>query len=177
MALTNNGTTFLKEFKDFISFLKNLWGILAGISVIFPLSNVLIKAIPLQQWQGEAGSGALYHFLPSLVSVVASLIALFIILGTYVQRHKIKMLKSNLILRKAGLLFLIGIFALIIYLLVYSLISDYEIFWSWFNWESDDPRRLIGDVILLVAYCVFFAAITRAFVLMGLSEFLGVKRN
>jgi len=121
--------------------------------------------------------GALYSFSPSLVSVVASLIALFIILGTYVQRHKIKMMKSNLILKKAGLIFLIGIFALIIYLLVYSLISDYEIFWSCFNWESDDPRRLIGDVILLVGYCVFFAAMTRAFVLLGLREFSGVKSN
>jgi hypothetical protein len=177
VAITDNGTAFLKEFKDFISFLKNLWGILAGISVIFPLSNVLIKALPLQKWQGEAGTGALYNFSPSLVSVVASLVALFIILWTFVQRHKIKMIKSNLILRKAGLLFLIGIFALIIYLLIYSLISDYEIFWSWFNWESDDPRRLVGDVILLVFYCVFFAAITRAFVLLGLSEFLGMKRN
>ena len=86
-------------------------------------------------------------------------------------------MKINLILRKAGLLFLIGIFALIIYLLVYSLISDYEIFWSWFKWTSDDPRRLLGDVILLVGYCLFFAAITRAFVLLGLIEFLGVKRN
>ena len=177
MALTDNGTVFLKEFKDFIGFLKNLWGVLAGISVIFPLSNILIKAIPLHKWEGDIGTGALYSFSPSLVSVVASLIALFIIFGTYVQRHKIKNMKSNLILRKAGLLFLIGIFALIIYLLVYSLISDYEIFWSWFKWTSDDPRRLLGDVILLVGYCLFFAAITRAFVLLGLIEFLGVKRN
>jgi len=177
VALIENGKAFIKQFKDFIFFLKNLWGILAGISVIFPLSNVLIKVIPLQTWEGDAGTGALYHFSPSLVSVVASLIALFIIVGTYVQRHKIKMMRSNLVLRKAGLLFFIGIFALIVYLLVYSLISDYEVFWTWFNWESDDPRRLAGDVILLVFYCLFFAAMTRAFVLMALIEFLGLKKN
>ncbi len=177
MAQKDNGTAFLKEFKDFISFLKNLWGILAGISMLFPLSNLLAKAIPLQKWEGEAGSGALYSFSPSLVSVVASLIALFIILWTFVQRHRIKDKKSNMIPRQAGLLFLLGIFALIIYLLIYSLISNYEIFWSWFNWESDDPRRLIGDVILLIFYCMFFAAMTRAFVLLGLIEFLGLKRN
>ena len=177
MALTNNGTAFLNQFKDFISFLKNLWGILAGISVIFPLSNVLIKVIPLQKWEGDAGTGALYNYSPSLVSVVASLIALFIILWTFIQRSKIKMMKSNFILRKAGLLFLFGIFALIIYLLVYSLISDYEIFWTWFSWESDDPRRLIGDVVLLVFYCLFFAAMTRTFILLGLSEFLSLRRN
>jgi hypothetical protein len=177
VALTDNGTVFLKEFKDFVGFLKNLWGILAGISVIFPLSNVLIKAIPMQKWEGEAGSGAWYHFPPLLVSVVASLIALFIILWTFVQRHKIKIQKNNKILKQASLLFVFGILALIIYLLVYSLISNYEIFWAWLKWESDDPRRLIGDVILLIFYCVFLAAMTRAFLLLGLIEFLGVKKN
>jgi len=57
------------------------------------------------------------------------------------------------------------------------LLENMKFFWSWFNWESDDPRRLVGDVILLVCYSVFFAAMTRAFVLLGLSEFLGLKRN
>jgi hypothetical protein len=177
VALMENGTAFLQEFKDFIAFLKNLWGILAGISVIFPLSNILTKVIPLHRWEGEAGSGAWYSFSPVLVSILASLIALFIILWTFVQRYKIKAQRNKKNLPQAGLLFILGISALIIYLLVYSLISNYEIFWSWFNWESGDPRRLIGDVILLIFYCAFFAAMTRAFVLLGLIEFLGSKRK
>ena len=45
---SNRGVTFLKELKDFIAFLQNLRGILAGISVFFPLSNVLIKLIPMK---------------------------------------------------------------------------------------------------------------------------------
>jgi hypothetical protein len=39
----------LKEFKQFIEFLQNLWTILAGVSVLFPLSNTFGQVIPLAQ--------------------------------------------------------------------------------------------------------------------------------
>ena len=44
MTSSNQGTTVLKEFKDFTTFLQNLWGILAGVSVLFPLSNKIGRA-------------------------------------------------------------------------------------------------------------------------------------
>lgn len=41
-----------------------------------------------------------------------------------------------------------------------------------FGWESDDLRWLAGDVALLAAYVGFFAFVTRAFVVLGLREYL-----
>ncbi len=42
------GQPFLEELRDFLAFLRSLWGLLAGISVLFPLSNVLFSVIPLE---------------------------------------------------------------------------------------------------------------------------------
>jgi ketopantoate reductase len=38
---------YLEELTEFLTFLQNLWGILAGLSVFFPLSNILLRVIPL----------------------------------------------------------------------------------------------------------------------------------
>ncbi|MDP2766416.1 MAG: hypothetical protein Q8O41_03045, partial [Candidatus Methanoperedens sp.] len=38
---------------------------------------------------------------------------------------------------------------------------------------SGDPRRLIGDVILLLSYSTFFTLMTRAFMLLGMIEYYG----
>lgn len=48
MTSLRKGNIFIEEFKEFVSFLQSLWGILASISILFPLSNILFKVIPLQ---------------------------------------------------------------------------------------------------------------------------------
>ena len=35
------GAGFLRELAEFLEFLRHLWGVLAGASVLFPLSNTL----------------------------------------------------------------------------------------------------------------------------------------
>ena len=177
MTNSNNETPALQEFKEFVSFLKNLWGILAGITVVFPLSNVLTKVIPLQKWAGDTGTGAFYVLSPTLVSVVATLCALFIILWIFINRSNFSKKTAGLNQRKALRSFLIGIFCLIGYLVVYFLISEYEFFWSQFNWTGDDPRRILGDFILLFLFCGFFALVTRSFVLLGMIEFFARKNK
>ena len=177
MTNSNYETPALQEFKGFVSFLKNLWGILAGITVIFPLSNVLAKVIPLKKWAGDAGTGAFYVLSPTLVSVVATLCALFIILWMFINRSDLNKKNARLNQRKALRCFLFGILCLIGYLVLYYLVSGYEIYWSLFNWTGDDPRRIIGDFILLVLFCGFFALVTRAFVLLGMIEFFARKKK
>ena len=43
--------------------------------------------------------------------------------------------------------------------------------WSEWNWGSDDPRKLLVEVPLMLAYIAFFSLVTRAFVLLGLIEY------
>ena len=76
MASSNQGNVFLKEFKDFTTFLKNLWGILAGISVFFPLSNTLVHLMPLDTFP----DGVLVWFSPALFTTLATLVSIFLVL-------------------------------------------------------------------------------------------------
>jgi len=80
----HQGSHFLKEFKDFTTFLRNLWGILAGISVFFPLSNIFMQIIPLGTFDD---GGVLVWFSARLFTTFATVVSLFFILWTFGQRH------------------------------------------------------------------------------------------
>jgi len=69
------GTTTLAELREFLAFLRSLWGILAGVTVVFPISNLLTAVLPLLP-----GS-------ESLSTVLATLFSLFAIFVVFVLRH------------------------------------------------------------------------------------------
>ena len=81
---------FLADFKRFVEFLQGLWGILAGISTLFPLSNTFLKVVPLASWP----EGGFAYFSPGVVSAVATLICLFVILWTFGQRQRLVSVSS-----------------------------------------------------------------------------------
>jgi hypothetical protein len=43
------------------------------------------------------------------------------------------------------------------------------------GWESDDLQRVLGDIVLLVAYSAFFGFMTRAFMLIGMLEYFSER--
>lgn len=160
---------FLTEFQDFIAFIKKLWGMLAAVSILFPLSNVFLKIIPLDSFNG----GVLVWLSPQLFTSTATLISLFLILWTFGQRYRYKLFeKRNRIQRRAGIIFSFGILSLIMYLSTYYFLynSAYEVL----GWESQDTQRILGEVVLLLFYSSFFALITKAFLLLGMIEFFRV---
>ena len=85
MSSPNDGKKFLDEFTDFIGFIQNLWGILAGISIFFPLSNVLFKLILIRSTQDDPTGGWSYLF-PQLVTPISTMFTLFVLLWTFGQR-------------------------------------------------------------------------------------------
>ncbi len=169
MRNSNNGKAFLSEFKEFIAFLQSLWGVLTGISVLFPLSNVFIKLIPLRHLHDDP-SGALGYLSPGLITAVATLITLFIILLTFGNRHQFKALKERrFIQRRAGFSFAFGLLSMVFYFAVYF--GIYPLYYEPCSIFEGDPRLLIGDFALLLFYSVFFAFVTRSFILLGMMEY------
>jgi hypothetical protein len=167
MSTSNSGVEFIKGFRDFVVFLQSLWGILAGISIFFPLSNAFTKSIPLEMW--DEGGFAVLH--PDFITTITTLITIFIIFWIYGQRHEFKAhMESRLIRRQAGLSFIFGVLALIVYYVVYNLMKS-NFHYSVMGWYSEDPRRVFFDLVLLLAYTAFFGLITRAFVLLGMIEY------
>lgn len=141
---------FVDELRAFVTFLGNLWGVLAGISVFFPMSNVLVKVIPLRQY-GEDG-GVYDHLRPPLVTAIATLVTLFLVLSTFARRDAFRAQEAaGRVERQAWLSFAAGVFALVAYLIIHTVYAEYA--WSAWGWGSGDPRKLFAEVPLLAAYC------------------------
>jgi len=166
---STQSSRFLTEFRDFMAFLRNLWGILAGVSVFFPLSNIFMQIIPLGTFND---GGVLVWFSARLFTTFATVVSLFLILWTFGQRHYFQLPKQKATIQKqAWISFGVGLTALLTYLAGYYFlaISAYDVL----GWESADVRRLLGEVPLLLVYSAFFSLLTRAFVLLGMNEFFG----
>jgi ABC-type xylose transport system permease subunit len=171
MSNPKGNTSFLAEFKQFLLFLQNLWAILAGVSVLFPLSNALTKIVPLDRWP----EGGLAYFSPELVSTISTLTCIFIVLWTFGKRHEIR--KMRIPMRKRAVIsFLAGIFALIIYLATQFAVVD-NFYYNVLRLESGSGWRVLGDIVLLLAYSAFFALMTRAFMLLGMLEYFGRRSS
>jgi hypothetical protein len=174
MNHSGKGKEALKEFQDFFGFIQNLWGVLAGMSVFFPLSNTLMKVIPIGHFYDEPpGSGAFQYLSSELVTSIATLITIFVVFSTFSRRYKYKVQEYNTIRRQAWISFIFGIVSLVVYLSTNFAI--YELFYGPFEIWGGDPRRLIGDVFLLFTYAACFALVTRAFMLLGMAEFYKIK--
>lgn len=174
MNMSEKDTTnsYLAELKEFLTFLKNLWGILAGISVFFQLSNILLHTIPLRAYGHE--DGVFDELSPSLITTIATVVTLFVVLVTFAGRHQLKnSLEMKGILRKALLSFGTGISLLVSYLVIHQVYREYA--WEPWGWGSGDPRKLLVEVPLLLSYVLFFSLLTRAFMLLGMIEFFRIE--
>jgi hypothetical protein len=160
------GMSYLDELKAFLQFLRNLWGLLAGISVFFPLSNVLLRAIPMGAYGGD---GVFDQVPPALITSLATVVTLFVVLVTFAGRRRFQASKRTTPLRGAWLSFGVGVAALLAYLVIHQVYREYA--WERWGWGSGDPRKLIAEIPLLIAYVAFFALLTRAFMLLGMTEF------
>lgn len=166
MESPKRGTDFLKEFREFIAFLSTLWGLLAGISVFFPLSSVFLKVIPLKPYEAD---GVFNHLSPPLITAVATVVTLFLVLSTFGQRDEYKEMSRKNVRRQAWISMGVSMIALIAYMTIHQIYAEYGD--SVFGLGSDDPRKLFFEIPLLVAYTAFFALLTRAFMLLGMMEF------
>ncbi len=173
MSTSAPGKGYIEELKEFILFLKNLWGLLAGISVFFPLSNILLNAVPLEAYGND---GVFDQLSPALITALATVTTLFVVLTTFTSRHlfHVPQIRSSA-RRAAWFSFGFGILALLAYLVIHQVYREYA--WEPWGWGSGDPRKLFAEIPLLIAYVMFFSMFTRAFMLLGMLEFFGKRKG
>jgi hypothetical protein len=160
---------YIEELRAFLVFLESLWGLLAGISVFFPLSNILLNAIPLRAYSND---GVFDQLPPSLITTLATVVTLFVVLVTFAGRRRFQdPTKRRTVLRDAWLSFGIGTLSLLTYLAIHAVYREYA--WEPWGWGSGDPRKLFAEIPLLITYGIFFSLLTRAFMLLGMIEFFG----
>lgn len=162
----------LAEFKKFLGFMRNLWSILAGVSLFFPLSNTFTRLVPLAKYDN---GGGLIYFSPQLVTAISTLACLFVILWTFGKRHQFtNQRKRQSIQKQAKFSFVWGVAALIVYLVVHFAVKT-NFYFTVLGWESADIRRVLGDIVLLSTYSAFFLLVTRAFMLLGMMAYFSKK--
>ena len=148
-----------QDLEKFLAYISSIWGLLAGITSIFPLANVLFKIIPLPV---DA-----YHKSTEPIAIpLTTLVAVFIIFYSFVQRDQVI---SNPT-RMAKLFFSLGCVSLVIFILL-------DLFWyplrERFCPELCDSTTdfAMWLVMLIPFYIGFFACVTRAFTILALVEF------
>ena len=149
-----------KDFQAFIRYISTLWGVLGSITVVFPLADIILKRIPLPVACGNSTS--------SVGIPITLLASLFVLLYTFVQRHRHTATSA----RRSGIFFFLGL----IFLVIFLLFSHFEqplrerLFDPDVIDSSDDYVLLLVGVVPF--YVAFFACITRAFAILALIEFL-----
>jgi hypothetical protein len=161
----------LGEFRQFLDFLKSLWAMLAGTSVLFPLSNQFAQVVPLSKWP----EGGFVHLTSPVVTGMTTLATLFLILWVFARREQMSRPGAwRSLPTKALTSFAVGFVSLLVYLLIEYLIS-HDFYFIVLGWESGDLRCILGDFLLLLTYGTCFTLVTRAFLLLGLREYLREK--
>jgi hypothetical protein len=113
---------YARSIERFHNLLNNLWGMLASISVFFPLSNIFAKLIPIDAWdQG----GGLVAISPQVFTAIASLGAVFVVFFRFGLREKLNTKEGRQSMwNLTPPSFFGGLIALVIYLVLYSSIQN-----------------------------------------------------
>lgn len=133
-----------------------LLGLVAVATILFPVANVFAQVIPLRAWP----EGGLSYFSPWLVSSVAAIACAFTALWTAMQGRAKPHQGPNSPPNTQLKLLAGSLAAVAVFVLIHQAIAS-EFYYDVLGWESDDLRRMVGDVALTTAYAMGFALLTR----------------
>ena len=159
MNSTSKRQSILNNIREFLAFLAGLWGSLSSLTLLFPMSNYLIKVIPADNQNFP------------VFTVTATISSVFVLLYTYVSRdiyleNYILTTELNKRLTFTALIsFVVGIFSIPVYLVIYysfhPLLDDGNNFLKW-----------MGLLSALAFYSMTFVFLTNSFTRLALSEYL-----
>ena len=153
------GQSFLDELRDFLAFLSSLWGLLAGISVLFPLSNVLVSIIPI-----DGGGQPFQDLDPAIVTTLTTLSCISITFATFGRRTQFSEGERR---RRYGWAARLSFGAALVALGFYTL--TYHDLYT--NLVSEQGQNSLYDAIYAALYLASFVLITRAFLVLAMLEY------
>jgi hypothetical protein len=158
------GQTFLQELRDFLQFLRSLWGVLAAIAVLFPLSNTFFAVIP-----AEGDEHPFQNLSPTVVTTVTILTCIFLTFATFNRRGRFAEDRRRARYAWSARVFFLGaLVALAIYLL-----APHGLYRAWItnNPNADSTGIPEYDGLLAALYVATFALISQAFLLLAMLEY------
>lgn len=147
-----------------IAYLSSLWGLVSGLSLLFPLSNVLLQAVPNSVFVELQPKTAL---TPALLTTLATIFSLFSILLVVSGRRESRSFSDNL-RRLRG--FAVAVFSIAVLLLLFY-IAMYDEFRLHYEKITISTRGNM-ELFAFFGYPLIFASFTAAFTALGLREYL-----
>lgn len=168
-ATVATGHPFLQELREFLQFLRSLWGILAGISILFPLSNAFFAVIPL-----AGGQRPLQNLSPNVVTVVTMVTCIFLTFATFGRRDRFTdAARRGRYAWSARACFAGALAALAIYVLAPNGLYPTLI--------TNDPDTELGiatyDGLFGGLYVLTFALLTQAFLILAMLEYFADRER
>ena len=158
------GQSFIQELREFLRFLRSLWGLLASISVLFPLSNVLVTVIPI-----DDGGNPFQDLSPGVVTTLTTLTCIFLTFATFGRRSQFtERLRRRRYATSARVAFAGALGALAIYLLTHR--GLYKTFIT--NNPGSELGLALYDGLFAALYIASFALLTRAFLVLAMLEYI-----
>jgi Skp family chaperone for outer membrane proteins len=155
---THQDTDLLRDVRQFIRFLSGLWGMLSSLTLLFPLSNVLLEVLPADETQ------------LSIYTALTTMSCCFTVLYMYIARHRLIRLRIMNSAKYDGRLvwtFIGGLCASLIYLLVHF----------WYGQTLEDAsvaatvERGAAWVIGILLYGSSFVSLTASFTGFAIIEY------
>ncbi|MPZ85523.1 MAG: hypothetical protein GEV28_36150 [Actinophytocola sp.] len=169
---SSQGQSFLREFREFRRFLASLWGTLSGISLLFPLSNVFLTVIPIDELNQPFNG-----LRPAPLTAMTMVVCIFITFATFSRRERFREPARRLrIGRVARISFVVGLASGAVYLLArgFSYNNVIEL-----GDGSEGVHYLnfaLFEGFFAVAYVAFFGCLTRSFLVLAMLEFYQPKQ-
>ena len=146
------------EFNRFIQYMSSLWAILAGLTAVFPLADVLLKVIPLLVDAYDKSTAP-------VVIPITMVVTLFTLFSTFVQRDRFQSVSTS----RYGMLFVLGMFSLAAFFVFKHFEEPLRMKMLPGLDSTDDYILLL--VVVVPFYVGFFALVTRAFTILALLEY------
>jgi len=157
------GKAFLVELREFLAFLASLWGLLAAVSVFFPLSNLLTKVVPL----GDQDK-PFHNVSPALVALLTTLSRIFLTFAAFGRRFEF----ADDVRRGRYAKTARWSFAWALVLLALYVLAPHSLYEGLISGSSGSEGGVaLYDGLLAALYIASFALITRAFLLLAMLEY------
>jgi hypothetical protein len=144
--------------EGFITYMTTVWGLLAGLTAVFPTADVILKVIPLPVDAYEKSTAP-------IAIPITTLVGLYIVFYSFVRRDRVTPELSW----QASLVFILGLISLVVFFLLDHF--EYALRTRLFPSLDSGDDYVLMLVAIVPFYVIFFALVTRGFAILALIEF------
>ncbi len=138
-------------FGGFLKFLANLYGMLIGVTLFFPLSNYFINSLTVDNTLlFKESTRGIYLGITTLVSI-------FNLLSNYNNKDKLKEKGEDFLKKNSYIYLFSGLLSIILFFYLPGALGNFDFI------INNDGMRKVVEVLSLILYLGIFISLARSF--------------